>query len=92
LVVKVVFTSRALLEGLLLVSLDSLWHWWKCHTFWKVGEWVDELSSFLFSVVERATFSKFALTGGLPVLAWLSFVVRVNGSKSSLAEMLWEWL
>jgi len=74
----------------LLVSLDSLWHWWQGHSLWKVGEWVDELSFLMVGVVEGAAISELALTGGLPVLAWLSLVVRVNCTKSGLSKMLWE--
>ena len=43
-------------------------------------------------MVEGAAFSELAFAGGLPVLAWLSLVVRVNCAKSGLSEVLWEWL
>ena len=80
------------ISALVVVVLHLLWHWRKGDALWKIWEWVDELSSLLLGVVERASLTKLALTFAEEVLAWLSLVVGVNCSKSSLAKVLWEWL
>ena len=80
------------ISSLIVVVLHLLWHWWKSHTLWQIWEWVNELSSFLFGVIERASLTKLALTFAEEVFAWLSLVVRVDSSESGLAEILWEWL
>jgi hypothetical protein len=96
LLVEVVLLPRVVVVVLvLLVLLDPLWHWRQGHSLRKVGQRVDELSSFSVGVVERAAISELALSCGLPVLAWLSLVVRVNCAKSGLSKMLWKrviWL
>ena len=89
LVSVVVATSATLV---VLVVLHLLWHWRKGNTLWKIWKWVDELSSLLLRVVERASFSEFALSFVEVVLAWLSLIVGVDGSESGLAEVLWERL
>jgi hypothetical protein len=76
----------------LVVVLHLLWHWRKSDTLWKVWKWIDELSSLLLSVVERASLTELALTFAEEVLAWLSLVVGVDCSKSGLTEVLWKWL
>ena len=43
-------------------------------------------------MVEGTSLTELALALTEVVLAWLSFVVRVDGSKSCLAEVLGEWL
>ena len=80
------------ISALVVVVLHLLWHWRKGDALWKIWKWVDELSSLLLGVVERASLTKLALTFAEEVLAWLSLVVGVNCSKSSLAKVLWEWL
>ena len=75
-----------------MVLLHLLWHWGKSHALWKIGEWVDELSSLVLGMVEGAALSELALTFAEEVLAWLSLVVRVDGTESCLTEVLGKWL
>ena len=77
---------------LVLVLLHLLWHWGKSDAVWEIWEWVNELSSFLFTMVERASLTVFALALTEVVLAWLSLVVGVDGSESCLSEVLGKWL
>jgi hypothetical protein len=77
------------------VVLHLLWHWGEGHTFWKVGEWVNELSPLLFIVVEGASITELALSFSYEVFAWLSLVVRVDCSESCLSKVFGErviWL
>ena len=78
--------------SLILVVLHLLWHWRESHSFWEVWKWVNELSSLLLRVIERASLSKLALSFVEEVLAWLGFVVGVDSSESGFAEVLWKWL
>lgn len=55
-------------------------------TLWETGKWVNELSSLLIVVVERASVSELALSSFNEVLAWHSLVVGVNCSKGMLTE------
>ena len=80
------------ISALVVVVLHLLWHWRKGDTLWEIWEWVDELSSLLLSMVERASLTELALTFSEEVLAWLSLVVGVDSSESGLAEVLWECL
>jgi len=72
--------------------LEFLGHWWKSHTLGKVREWINKTSLFLITMIERAAFTEFALTGFSPILAWYGLVVGVNGAKSSLTEVLGKWI
>lgn len=72
---KVLVSVIVSISALVVVVLHLLWHWRKSNTFWKIWEWVDELSSFLLSMVERASLAELALTFAEEVLAWLSLVV-----------------
>lgn len=65
---------------------------WESDTFRQVWKWVDQLSLLFWLMVERAAITELAFTMLLEVLAWLGLVVRVNGTKSSLSEVLWERL
>jgi len=79
----------------LVATSDLFRHWWKSDSFWEVWKRVDKLSPFLFVVIERASFTEWALVLLLQVFAWLSLVVRVNGTKSGLSEVRWKcvtWL
>lgn len=89
---KVLVSVIVTISALVVVVLHLLWHWRKGDALWEVWEWVDELSSLFLGVVERASLTELALTFAEEVLAWLSLVVGVDGSKSGLAEVLWEWL
>ena len=90
--IKVLVSIIVSISALVVVVLHLLWHWRKSNTLWKVWKWVDELSSFLLSVVEGASLTKLALTFAEEVLAWLSLIVWVDSSESGLAKVLWEWL
>jgi hypothetical protein len=43
-------------------------------------------------VIERASFTEWALVLLLQVFAWLGLVVRVNSTESGLTEVRWEWV
>jgi len=48
------------------------------------------VSFLIFTVVERASLTKFALTGSLPVFAGFGLVVGVHSSEGGLAKVLGE--
>lgn len=79
-------------SSLVVVVLHLLRHWRKSHTFWEVWKWIDELSSLLLGMIERASLSELALSFVEEVLAWFSLVVGVDSTESGLTEVLWEWL
>ena len=76
----------------MLVLLHLLWHWGKSDALWEIWEWVNELSSLILVMVEGASLTELALALTEEVLAWLSLVVRVDGSESCLAKVLGKWL
>jgi hypothetical protein len=78
--------------GLVLVLLHLLWHWRKIDALWEIWEWVNEHSPLFLRMVEGASLAEFALTLTEVVLAWLSLVVGMDGSESSLAKVLGKWL
>ena len=65
---------------------------WESDTFRQVWKWVDQLSLLAWPMVEGAAITELAFSILLEVLAWLGLVVRVDGTKSSLSEVLWERL
>ena len=79
-------------SALVVVVLHLLWHWRKSDALWEIWEWVDQLSPLFLGMVEGASLAELALSLVEEVLAWLRLVVGVDGSESSLAEVLWEWL
>jgi len=94
--VKLTLASVVIVSALVsVVVLHFLGHWRESHTFWKVGEWVNELSPLLLIVVERALITELAFNTRLLVFAWLGLVVRVNCSERCLPKVLGEriiWL
>lgn len=70
-------------------------HRGKSYSFGQIWEWVDQSSLFYRLMIEGAAFSKLAISVFLPELAWSGLVVRVHGTKSCFAKVLWEsivWL
>lgn len=65
---------------------------WKSNTVWQVWKWVDQRSLLFLGVIEGAAVTEFAFSMVDEVLARLGLVVGVNGTESSLSEILWEWL
>jgi hypothetical protein len=88
LVCTLVVVVSVVVASVLMVVLHLLWHWWKSDSLWKVWKWVDELSSLLLRVIERAALAELAFSFVEEVLAWLSLVVRVDSSESSLSKVL----
>jgi hypothetical protein len=72
--------------------LHLLWHWGKIDALRKIWEWVNELSSLFFRMVEGASLTELALALTEEVLAWLSLVIGVDGSESSFTKILGKWL
>lgn len=65
---------------------------WKSNTVWQVWKWVDQRSLLFLGVIEGAAVTEFAFSMVDEVLARLGLVVGVNGTESSLSEVLWEWV
>ena len=80
--------SEVTIGLLLLIVLEFLRHWWQSDSFWEVWQGVNQFSLFLLRMIERASFTKLALTSLIPVLAWLGLVIGVNSSKCCLSEVL----
>jgi hypothetical protein len=72
----------------MLIVLGFLRHNRQGHSFWHVGERINQRSLFFLVVVEGAALTKLALPGFLPILAGLRLKVRMNCSKGRLAEVL----
>lgn len=91
-----VLTIRIIVVVLLLVVVVFIiisWGLnWKSDTFWQVWKWVDQLSLLNLLVIEGASVTKLAFSSLHEVLAWLGLVVGVDGTESSLSEVLWEWV
>ena len=65
---------------------------WKSDTFWQVWEWIDQSSSVIFIMEEGAALTILAFSSSSKDFTFLSLVVGVDSTKSSLSEVLWEWL
>ena len=96
LVVAVLTILRIIVVVLLLVVVVFIiisWRLdWESDALWQVWKWVNQLSLLYLLVVEGAAITEFAFTSSLEVLARLGLVVGVDGTESSLSEVLWEWL
>lgn len=95
LIVAVLSIRIVVVVLLLVVVVFIIISWglnWKSNTFWQVWKWVDQASSLFFVVEEGAAITELANSTLHEVLAWLGLVVGVDGTKSSLSEVLWEWV
>jgi len=95
LIVAVLSIRIVVVVLLLVVVVFIIISWglnWKSNTFWQVWKWVDQASSLFFVVEEGAAITELANSTLHEVLAWLGLVVGVDGTESSLSEVLWEWV
>lgn len=67
-------------------------HRWESHTFWQVGQWVDETPLLSVTVVEGAAVTVRALSPLEPVLARSGLVVGVDGTECCFTEAFWKRL